>query len=303
MKEIFLPIFAIFLALSCGTKSEKSEQTISKVINEIGSVTLPSVIDCGYQVSPDQVKGWDLIFEDDFKNGYEKNWTAWRGGAYNEELQHYQEENIFVDNGYLFIQGKRETVEGRTRPDDKKIKKFDFTSGRLESKKLYGPKDIDGKRTIKLSARVRLVEGEAMWPAWWSYGDPWPTKGELDILEARGNKPYEFSSCFHYGKKASIPDTDFTLNVFEYKHIEKLTDCFHVYDLEWSEESFKILFDGQLVKLYDTENSLYIRDFWLKQHKLCLNLAIGGIFFESYDVTKIPDESYYVIDWVKVYEQ
>jgi len=303
MKQYFLIFLLSLVSVSC-TNNKATPPTSTK-INEtsLKDITLPLISDCGYQVSDKHAHGWELVFKDDFNDHYNQDWNAWTGGAYNQELQHYQEDNIKIENGLLHILAKREQVKGHTLPNDKKVKTFEFTSGRLESKKLYGPKNVEGSKTIKFSARLRLVEGEGMWPAWWSYGKPWPTVGEIDILEARGHTPRAFSSCFHYGEKPSIPDTEPALNEFHFEYPEKLTDCFHVYEMEWTEDSFKIFFDEELVKIYDSENYPYVRSFWEKEHMLCLNLAVGGNFFKTVDETKIPDEAFYVVDWVKIYRR
>lgn len=307
MNKICVILFFSILTYACGngpTQTVQEQKSIESTDN-INSVkeTVPIISDCGYHVTEGHGEGWNLIFEDEFLGDYEDHWIAWESGAYNDELQHYQPSNVIIDKGYLYLKGKREKVKGKTQPRNKKQKKFDFTSGRLESKKLFGTKDIEGQKTMKFSARVRLVEGEGMWPAWWSYGKPWPTVGEIDILEARGNAPYEFSSCYHYGKKRGILDTKAALNVFEYEHTDKLTECFHVYEMEWSKDSINIFFDEKMVKSYDVETYPYVADFREKEHMLCLNLAIGGIFFDQVDESKIPDESFYVIDWVKVFQK
>jgi hypothetical protein len=76
------------------------------------------------------------------------------------------------------------------------------TKGRFEM--LYG----------RLEARIRLPQGDWLWPALWmmpvnesKYG-VWPDSGEFDILESKGNDPNVFgrsgegrnmfSSCLHY---------------------------------------------------------------------------------------------------------
>ena len=291
------------IAVSCGeTKSNTTTIPSTKSQVTIESPTI-NIKDCGYKVSQNHGADWKLIFQDQFEKNYDDLWIAWQGGAYNDELQHYQKENVFIKDGFLVLQAKRESVVGQTLPNDKKQKSFDFTSGRLESKQLFGPKNKDGQRAVKFSARLKLVEGEGMWPAWWSYGNPWPTQGEIDILEARGHTPAEFSSCFHYGKQPSIPDTKPALNEFHFEYPEPLTDCFHVYEMEWTETSFKIFFDEKLVKVYDVAKYPYVEGFWEKEHMLCLNLAVGGNFFKRVDHSKIPDEAFYVIDWVKVFQK
>jgi beta-glucanase (GH16 family) len=45
-------------------------------------------------------------------------------------------------------------------------------------------------------ARINLSSGYGMWPAFWFYGDDWPTDVEINVLEARGNEPFQFQITF-----------------------------------------------------------------------------------------------------------
>ena len=292
--------FVLLLLVSCKKEGAKLVQVDNGVSEDI--IENKTFNDCGYHPSDDLYDDWNLVFKEDFDHDL-SNWNAWESGAFNEELQYYQSENIELKDGYLLINAKREKTTGATDPFNNDIKEFEFTSGRIESKELFGPEGTEGKEVVRFSARLRLVEAHGIWPAWWSYNDPWPTQGEIDILEARGNKPYEFQSCFHYGAEINTLETDAKFNEAHYKHPEKLTECFHLYELEWSEDYFKIFFDGELVKTYDVANYEYVDDFFGHAHKLVLNVAVGGWFFESYDAEQIPNLSTMAVDWVRVYQK
>lgn len=265
-------------------------------------VQLPEVTDCGFEAEATLFDGWTEIFNEDFDTNLAQ-WTPWRGGAFNQELQHYQEDQLFVENDYLYIRMAREGVTGRNNPFDETQRSFSFVSGRIESVEEFGPDLGEGKSTVRFSARLRLVEGHGLWPAWWSYNDPWPTQGEIDILEARGDTPFEFQSNFHYGQNVNEVQTDPVFNDFHYAHPEKLSDCFHLYELIWSENSFQILFDGDIIKEYDAATYTFVPSFFRKNHRLTLNLAVGGFFFNNLIESDIPDEAFVVVDWVKVHEQ
>lgn len=282
-------------------KSQKGTWPIG-TMSSTSSQQDEAIRDCGFSQNLEDTKGWNLIFEDNFINGL-SNWNLWNSGAFNEELQYYQKQNVSISDGYLFIKAKREKARGITTPKNNLSKEFEFTSGRLESKNHFGPENSNGKTSVRFSARLRLAEGHGMWPAWWSYNDPWPTKGEIDFLEARGNTPYEFQSCFHYGTESSTVITNAKFNEFHYQHEEKLTDCFHIYELIWSKNKFQILFDGQLIKTYDEATYKFVDEFFGMKHKLVLNLAVGGWFFDDLDISQIPDKSLLVVDWVKVYQK
>ncbi len=304
MKIIVFSLFSfLFLASSCGEGvkpvTTNPEPTPVPIVTE---VMLPEVEACGYVAHDSIFNNWTLVFEENFDQDLSQ-WTPWRGGAFNEELQYYRAGNVFVENDLLYIKGERTKTSGRTNPFDETIKSFDFASARVESKREFGPENTPGQQSIRFSARLRLVNGHGLWPAWWSYNDPWPTKGEIDILEARGNTPFEFQSNFHYGVNVNQLDTDPAFNDFHFTSTADLSECFHIYELEWSKNEFIIRLDGEIVKTYDVETYEFVDDFFNKKHRLVLNLAIGGWFFSNLDISRIPNESYLVVDWVRVYHQ
>ena len=300
MKYIYFVILVILI--SCKSKSDNVNVHTKDAKLEVAEANFTEGQECGYNVDPSDYNDWNLVFDENFDQDLDK-WNPWESGAFNEELQYYHPDNIALKDGYLVINAKREKATGKTDPFNDVPKDFSFTSGRIETKQLFGPDDQPDNQEVRFSARLRLVEGEGMWPAWWSYNDPWPTKGEIDILEARGNKPFEFQSCFHYGAKINTLETDAKFNEGHYSFEEKLTDCFHVYDLVWSQNQFQIIFDGDVVKTYDVDTYEYVDNFFNMKHKLVLNLAVGGWFFDNYDVEKIPDHAQLVVDYVRVYQR
>jgi beta-glucanase (GH16 family) len=68
--------------------------------------------------------------------------------------------------------------------------------------------------------------------------------------------------------------------------------------MEWSKDALISYFDGKLV---DTKkNEPHIASLFEKREKLVLNLAVGGGFYPTLDISKIQTGTMY-IDWVKVY--
>lgn len=257
----------------------------------------------GYDQDPEDLSSWSLMFEDNFENDL-SNWTVWDGGAFNNELQHYQEDNLILDNGYLFIRGRRQSVIGDTTPFDSTQKNFDFTSGRIESNVSYSAGNTDGATKLRIAARILLSEGEGLWPAFWTYGDPWPTQGEIDIMEFRGNDTDSYVTNFFYGTTAGqiiTNPSNTTQNIF---YNNDLTQNWHVFELIWSENTFEILFDGELKYTYSENEWDYMNDIYGKSQRVILNMALGGDFFQpNVNPNDIPDESFTVIDWVRVYKQ
>lgn len=262
---------------------------------------LPKVSNVGFDFTAADVEGWELVWEDNFNEGLFE-WNIWNGGAFNQELQLYQEQNLFVEDGYLLIEQARENASGFVTPFDPTLKSFEFTSGRIETRDLYNPAMLG---TLRIAARIKLPAGEGLWPAFWSYGDPWPTQGEIDILEFRGNRTNEHVTNFFYGTEANAPITDSSFTTYTHDTGIDLTTEFHVYELVWSRNNLIISLDGVEIKNFDNGTYIYIDDMFNKNQKVVLNLAVGGAFFNGTNINnaQIPDQSYLIVDWVKVYKQ
>lgn len=249
---------------------------------------------CDFDISETAIlnAGWTKTFDENF-SGNLNNWTTWYGGAFNNELQLYQAANISVTNGNLVIAARQETVSGPTTPFDVTPKTFNYTSGRIESTTNFS--SSASTPVVRMMARIKLPSGYGMWPAFWSYGDPWPTQGEIDILEARGQEDMKYQTNYFYGKTANRnlvrgAEGFITTNV-------SLQTCYHVYEMIWSQNSLKFYFDGVLVK---TNSDSYVSSLFGKTERITLNLAVGGLFFSNFNPSLIQTGTMYV-DWVKVF--
>ena len=283
--------FCMFF-ISCqrdSVKSQVSEENVSARPPQPNPV-VPGV--CNKDLDESALTGWTKIFEDDFSTDLSK-WNTWNGGAYNNELQMYQAANMQISNGNLIISAVKETVTGPTTPSDATPKTFNYTSGRIESKTNFSASSVNPK--IRIAARIKLPSGYGMWPAFWSYGDPWPTQGEIDILEARGQEEFKYQTNYFYGKTVNrnlvrsaegFVTTDVSLQT-----------CYHLYEMIWSQNSLQFYFDGQLIK---TNSGGYVPSLFGKTERITLNLAVGGNFFSNFNPSLIQTGSMYV-DWVKVF--
>jgi beta-glucanase (GH16 family) len=236
--------------------------------------------------------GWTKAFDEPFSSNLSK-WKVWVGGAFNNELQHYQASNLQVANGILSISARRETVVGATTPFNPALSSFDYTSGRIESVTHFSA----GQKTpnVRMAARLKLPAGYGMWPAWWTYGDQWPTQGEIDIVEARGQLPYEYSTAYWYGRRAGVNQV--ANSAVTIQTGTSLTDCWHVYEVIWTKDVLTFLLDGQVV---DVKSGGMIPNMFRKQQRLTLNLAVGGNFFPNLDPSQIQTGTM-LVDWVKVF--
>ena len=293
-KPLFISIFFI-ISCSCNKNDGAAKENAVEFITARPPGTPPPVHGvCGFNLDENVLinAGWLKTFEDNFDTNFDK-WNIWTGGAFNNELQMYQASNLTIANSNLIITTKKETVTGPTTPFDATPKTFDYTSGRIESKTNISSSTSSPK--VRLSARIMLPAGYGMWPAFWSYGDPWPTQGEIDVLEARGQEDFKFQTNYFYGKTVN---RNLVRGAEGYVTADvSLQTCYHVYELIWSQSSLDFYFDGVLVK---TNSGGYVPSLFGKTEKIALNVAVGGNFFTNLNPALIQPGTMYV-DWVKVF--
>ncbi len=277
------------------TEAETENPPVEEEMN------LPDITNIGYDLSTSDLEGWELLWEDNFDDDLSE-WNIWTGGAFNEELQKYQADNLYVEEGYLFVEQQRESTTGATNPFDATQKSFNFTSGRIESRDLYNP-SLQG--TLRIAARIKLPAGEGLWPAFWSYGDPWPTQGEIDIMEFRGGITNEHVINFFYGNDPNMILTNPSETTYVHDAGTNLTAEFHVFDMVWAQNSVTVSLDGVVVRTFTSSEFQYIDDLYNKNEKIVLNVAVGGAFFNgmNINIADIPDSSFMIVDWVKVFKQ
>ncbi len=289
-------LFAGLLSMvACSKRMEPEvllpvEETITMERNTIVSANAT----CDYTLNEAAIlaAGYTKVFEDDFASDL-SSWKVWVGGAFNNELQHYQAANLQLANGNLVITAKKEPVIGQTNPFDATPKSFNYTSGRIECRSPISASLATPK--VRIVARVKLASGYGMWPAFWSYGDPWPTQGEIDIIEARGQEPFKYQTNYFYGRTAN---RNLVKNQVGFITSDvSLTDCYHVYEMIWSQNSLTSLLDGTVV---ETKTGSYIPNLFGKTERIVLNLAVGGNFFSNLNPALIVTDTMYV-DYVKVF--
>lgn len=251
---------------------------------------------------PDPNREWNLIWEEDFNTDLAQ-WNSWQSGAFNNEIQYYRPSQLVLENGILTINIARETITGANNPNDSSPKEFQYVSGRIESKTTFGPSNVTGELEYRFMAHIKMPSGNGMWPAFWTYGDPWPTKGEIDIIEARGNQPMTFSSNIFYGTQPGIPITNNANTVVEHEVDVDITADFHTYELIWTATSLEIKFDGERLHLYNASGLNYIANLFGQKQQIVLNTAVGGFFFPNAAPSSFVDEATMQVDWVRVYKR
>lgn len=235
----------------------------------------------------------ELVWSDEF-DGDRIDRDAWvfetgDWGWGNAEWQRYADsaDNAFVEDGALVIQALHDGGE---------LDHGHFTSARMITK---GRFELEYGR---VEARIRLPQGQGIWPAFWMLGGDidavgWPACGEIDIMEFVGDEtgivhgtlhgPW-YSGLFSVGEQYELATGAFP-------------DDYHVFAVVWEPNQIRWYVDGEP---YHTvgPGDLYAWQHWVFDHDfyILLNLAVGGRMPGYPDETTTFPQRLYV-DWVRVY--
>jgi beta-glucanase (GH16 family) len=256
----------------------------------------------------------EIIFFDDF-SGDSLDRTKWNvrvtGGTVNNEQQAYVDSSLTISivhgaqaegaqNGALLLQPH--FSPGWTT---KEGKKFDFISGRIDSRS-----KVEFKYGTA-SARIKLTEGPGLWPAWWILGQGrWPESGEIDVLEYVGEKDWASAAVHGPGYSGETPFVD----RLYFPGNNDVTN-WHTYTVEWTPDSMVFKYDD--IKMFRVTKPM-VEHFgkWTFDNEkfMILNFALGGAYPVKINGVKEPyfglpastveliknKKSKMLIDWVKV---
>ncbi len=259
-------------------------------------------------------KNFTLVWSDEFNgpNGSApdpKKWTYDLGGEGwgNNELETYTDrrENSHIENGNLVINARKENFEG---PDH--IAR-EYTSARLKTQGLFT------QAFGRFEARIKIPQGQGIWPAFWMLGDNiktigWPKCGEIDIMENIGKEPATVHGSIH-GPLSNGTATDLTAPA-KLASGKNFYESFHVYAVEWEPAEIRFYVDQSLFATYTPQSPINIpgstapptpseiAGAWVFDHPyfLLLNVAVGGDWPGPPDATSSYPQSM-LIDYVRVY--
>ncbi|MEO0586343.1 MAG: family 16 glycosylhydrolase [Planctomycetota bacterium] len=222
---------------------------------------------------------WVLDWSDEF-SGNQVDTNRWflrdDGNVFNNELQYYSPDQATVSGGNLIITAENKFTNGRF-----------YTSARLESHTTV--------RYGRIEVRAKIPTTKGIWPAIWLYPKavPWPTGGEIDIMEHAGSKPFEVSSAYHYNDVANT--SRFT--TLGYNDGTAWPDDFHTYAVEWEPTQLRFFVNGVNYHTVNASDAFPISGTGMN---VILNTAVGGIFDGNPDATTVfPQE--FLVDYVRVY--
>ena len=264
---------------------------------------------------------WTLVWSDEF-DGAQLNAAYWnvednaRGGG-NAELQYYAPKNVTIENHP--ITGERCLVLNAQRED---YGNRPCTSARLNTQ---------DKVTVeygKVEARIAFPKtANGLWPAFWMLGNNlatnlgdnddvdkrleelakegrvvWPKCGEIDICEMghhygieHGIQDRYFNGACHWGESfnnGAYPNYG-QFNTADYP----VQGDFHLFTLEWSEDSIAMYLDKDLYPDVEPYFQLSLRGkeinepghYFNHPFYLVLNLSVGGFFPNMPAAEKYPE--------------
>ncbi len=217
------------------------------------------------------------------------NWSPDVGGSGwgNSQLEYdtdFTHDNVQLDGqGHLAIIARRESFGGNG-----------YTSGRITT---HGHFESHFGR---FEASIQSPVGQGIWPAFWVLGDngkPWPTCGEIDIMEEQGQNIYVNHGSMHgpgYSGGGAISA--------QYRSSAALDDGFHLFAIDWLENEVDFSVDG-IVYNRVTPDNVPAGDQWVfNDHDfyIILNVAVGGNYVGSPSSSTVFPQTM-LVDYVRVY--
>lgn len=266
----------------------------------------------------DQVDGMELVWHDEFDIDGRPgpDWSYEKGFVRNQELQWYQEDNCFVENGTLVLEARRDTVVNPAY--DPEAPAFDWRKSRPYAAYTSGSVNTRESFTYKygkLVVRAKISVAKGCWPAIWTLGNQlgWPACGEVDLMEyylASEEDVPTILANVAWGKErgAAWSTTWHPLERFLQKDPDWV-DKYHVWVMDWTPEEIVLSLDGEVLNRVDLSVTVNkgrgegqnpfsnddpdFKDYILLDHAIGQN---GG------DPSKTAFPQRYYIDYVRVYQ-
>jgi beta-glucanase (GH16 family) len=236
--------------------------------------------------------GWDLVWNDEFE-GTTVDAAKWTkevtNNPANNELQAYTAGQVTVSAGNMVITSENIPTNGKQ-----------YRSGRVHSNftKQFGRWEV----------RADLPTSRGMWPAIWLLPNTqqhnWPSQGEIDIMENRGNQPNLTSSAFHYGTN---PPYNHQFRFAEQTAARfgapvNFHDGFHTFAVEWDETKLRFFVDDvHHWTLFNSDVDGFVGNQSAPMWTM-LNTAVGGDFLPPPDGTTVWPQKF-LIDYVRILDR
>ena len=281
---------------------------MSIAMRSVHLLLIPALLAC-FTAHAQTTSGWQLVWSDEFNSPAgtppdPKNWNYDLGGGGwgNGEAETYTNSpsNVFQDgNGHLVVRAIRDSSGN-------------YTSARLQTGAPGASTqtaDLSWKYG-RIEARIQLPFGQGVWPAFWMLGENigsagWPACGEVDIMENFGAFNNNISTNNGTAHGPGYSGTNGISAAYMMPFGQKVADDFHVYAIEWSQNSIEWFVDGASYHKV-TPASLPPGTKWVFNNPffILLNLAIGGpaTFLGTPDSNAPFPEQDMLVDYVRVYQ-
>ncbi|XP_060535589.1 beta-1,3-glucan-binding protein-like [Cylas formicarius] len=257
-----------------------------------------------------KLKSGQLIFEDNFDVFDSYKWQHEpNGNSHLKEFQWYtnSSRNSYVENGILHI---KPTLYNETGTDPINEPNFyPIRSARISTEDLFAFK----YGFVEINAKI--PSGDWLFPALWmmpsegTYTKVWPLCGEIDIMEAAGNKnltnsqqepigQQRVSSTLHWGPSRALDR--WRLTFITKNDPSSFSSTFRKYQLQWSPQGLTFFVDGEESGTISTPdggfwnlgnfNGTGFANPWIngtnlapfdQKFFLIINLAVGGTSYFS----------------------
>ncbi|QDT00830.1 Beta-glucanase precursor [Adhaeretor mobilis] len=237
---------------------------------------------------------WQQVWAEEF-NGPELDKSQWQIAEttkpHNNEQQAYRASHVRVEDGNLVLSATNDSFGGKP-----------FSSGKVVS--------IQEWRFGRWEVRAKLPSTRGTWPAIWILPDSkkyrWPSQGEIDILENRGDWPHVVSHAFHYGTNPPYTHK-FESSPYELAVKGKPVDFhqgYHTYAAEWDKEEIRFFVDGAPSWTVTDEKLDGFLSHQTAPMQVILNLAVGGDYVKEAQ----PDATsnwpqHMLVDYVRVFQR
>ncbi|MAV23833.1 MAG: hypothetical protein CBE38_02245 [Gammaproteobacteria bacterium TMED278] len=321
MPKCFAYLFTFIFVFTCSGSNNKTEVilTANEIINLSNSYSytppMSTSKDNCVSRSNESYGSWHENFDStlDIANwSYDEGCNDNGGGCNgNNEAQNYTEndsENLFIENGYLKIQPIFEENTG----SDNVIQQYTSAKIMTKDKKIFS-------HPSKITVCFKVPEGTGMWPAIWMMPNsnvPWPTGGEIDLMEARGRitESNIIGSAIHFGNE--WPNNKYIAQNTTSSIDNDFQNYFHSITFVWLENKIDMYLDQEEIPYfsinpYSVPLNQYSYPF-NNQFYLILNVAVGG-HFDNYALESDhfcidaqcsnypdnPDKKRLLIDWIE----
>lgn len=300
-------LFAILLCftLFAACQNEDSNVEEEKIIQEVPLLPLNYVPE-NYQLTLEDTftffdtNNWSKGLTHDTDPSIKMIWNKTTGGEHllNDSYAGYLlGENVYTKNGHLYLDNKKETIEG-TDP----VGTFQYSTGWINSLQKI---NFNGtNKGVYIEIKAKFPRGEKVWPAIWLVDDSenrgWPP--EVDIWEYFGkffntNKKDQMYMRYIYGLWNDKKDHSIPINNFQRDY--NASNEWHVYGYQWTNTTMKWFIDGKLVHTKTKGVDVPTADWPDKQMCLIIN---NGLMCVASDVGTVFPNSL-ILDYLEVYQE